>query len=288
MCGAPRPPLARGTKEQLPRRGSGACTDCRPPSAPRAPRLPGFVSARGAGRTAGVPVRVRRSGARRPNSKVVAGASRLRGAPHSLARGPGARARGPGGAGAYLALDFHRAAVVESQGLRLVETPVHGFGPGQPRGRPRSSGAAETPGGGAPRPRPGPCSLGRRAAPGAAGPSWAGRAPQGLQGRAREERRRRRRAPPHLPAPAPAPRPRPAPPPSPAPEPRSTRPVPRPFPPRPPEDPPPAPPRPPEDPPPRRCSAAQAGRCELFSDNPGARGQERRGQPRASRFHRLH
>lgn len=27
-----------------------------------------------------------------------------------------------------LALDFHRAAVVEAQGLRLVETPVHGSG----------------------------------------------------------------------------------------------------------------------------------------------------------------
>ena len=30
---------------------------------------------------------------------------------------------------AHLALDFHRAAVVEAQGLRLVETPVHGSGP---------------------------------------------------------------------------------------------------------------------------------------------------------------
>lgn len=106
-----------------------------------------------------------------------------------------------------------------------MKTPVHGFGPGQPRRRPRSSGAAERLPGAAP-PGPGP-SPGPARARLAAGLLPVLRARAGLaarlrdsRGRAREERGGRRRAPPHLPAPAPAPRP--------APEPRRTRPYPRP------------------------------------------------------------
>lgn len=97
-----------------------------------------------------------------------------------------------------------------------MKTPVHGFGPGQPRRRPRSSGAAERLPGAAP-PGPGP-SPGPARARLAAGLLPVLRARAGLaarlrdsRGRAREERGGRRRAPPHLPAPAP----RPAPPPSP-------------------------------------------------------------------------
>lgn len=68
-----------------------------------------------------------------------------------------------------------------------MKTPVHDFGPTQPRLRPRRSGATErvsveTPPAVCPGPAPGPRSLGRPAARCEAGRSWAGRAPRGLQG----------------------------------------------------------------------------------------------------------
>ena len=122
-------PPACGTKEPLSRR---VRRPRGPPSAEaRAEpyRAAGLCARAGAGRTAG-PRRISRTraalrscGRRRPLSRRPVPF----GVPiHSWGGGGGcADCRPP----AHLALNFHRAAVVEAQGLRLVETPVHGSGP---------------------------------------------------------------------------------------------------------------------------------------------------------------
>lgn len=134
-------------------------------------------------------------GVRSPGSR----GRRPRPCPTRAAPGP---ARPVHSSAAHLALDFHRAAVVQAQALGAVEAPVHGSertrAPG-PRSRSRSSlagkGLQKDAGGRAPGPAP---ARARPAAPPprepsaeSRGPRRAGRAPGDSGGRARDEREER-------------------------------------------------------------------------------------------------